>query len=121
MEPCIVREVSAMRCLDHHPNILKLPKVMATRTKIYLVVDLVPGNEFLAKLKCQRRFSESMTRYYFHQLVSGLLFYHQNDIAHCNIKPQNLFLDNKGSLKIINFGLSALSKQKMDGLLLCGI
>ncbi|CAA3022734.1 CBL-interacting serine threonine- kinase 7-like [Olea europaea subsp. europaea] len=117
MEPRIVREVSAMRRLDHHPNILKLHEVMATRTKIYLVMELATGGELFAKLSRQRRFSESTARRYFHQIVSALLFCHQNGIAHRDIKPQNLLLDNKGSLKITDFGLSALPEQKLDGLI----
>ncbi|MCD9644898.1 CBL-interacting serine/threonine-protein kinase 4 [Datura stramonium] len=40
MEPRIIREVSAMRRLNHHPNILKLHEVMATKTKIYFVMEL---------------------------------------------------------------------------------
>ncbi|CAA2958459.1 CBL-interacting serine threonine- kinase 7-like [Olea europaea subsp. europaea] len=96
MEPRIVREVSAMRRLEHHPNILKLHEVMATKTKIYLVMELAPGGELFAKLSRQRRFSESTARLYFHQLVSALIFCHQNGIAHRDIKPQNLLLDNKG-------------------------
>ncbi|XP_022875151.1 CBL-interacting serine/threonine-protein kinase 7-like [Olea europaea var. sylvestris] len=117
MEPRIVREVSAMRRLEHHPNILKLHEVMATKTKIYLVMELAPGGELFAKLSRQRRFSESTARLYFHQLVSALIFCHQNGIAHRDIKPQNLLLDNKGSLKITDFGLSALPEQKKDGLI----
>ncbi|KAL2469796.1 CBL-interacting serine/threonine-protein kinase 7 [Abeliophyllum distichum] len=117
MEPRIVREVSAMRLLDHHPNILKLHEVMATKSKIYLVMEFAPGGELFAKLSRQRRFSESTSRRFFHQIVSALLFCHQNGIAHRDIKPQNLLLDKKGSLKITDFGLSALPEQKIDGLI----
>ncbi|XP_075478308.1 CBL-interacting serine/threonine-protein kinase 7-like [Primulina tabacum] len=117
MEPRILREVSAMRRLHHHPNILKLHEVLATKSKIYLVMELAPGGELFAKLGRCRRFSESTARRYFQQLISALRFCHQNEVVHRDIKPQNLLLDHKGALKITDFGLSALSEQKRDGLI----
>lgn len=117
MEPRIIREVSAMRRLHHHPNILKLHEVMATKSKIYLVMELAQGGELFAKLSRCRRFSESTARRYFQQVVSALRFCHQNGVVHRDIKPQNLLLDHNGLLKITDFGLSALSEHKIDGLM----
>ncbi|XP_073126656.1 CBL-interacting serine/threonine-protein kinase 7 [Henckelia pumila] len=117
MEPRIIHEVSAMRRLHNHPNILKLHEVLATKSKIYLVMELAPGGELFAKLSRCRRFSESTARRYFQQVVSALRFCHQNGVVHRDIKPQNLLLDHEGVLKITDFGLSALSEQKRDGLL----
>ncbi|KAJ8549088.1 hypothetical protein K7X08_032795 [Anisodus acutangulus] len=118
MEPRIIREVSAMRRLNHHPNILKLHEVMATKTKIYFVMELAHGGELFTKLNRRGgRFSESTARFYFHQLVSALHFCHQNGVAHRDIKPQNLLLDKDGHLKISDFGLSALPEQLRNGLL----
>ncbi|XP_055813611.1 CBL-interacting serine/threonine-protein kinase 7-like [Solanum dulcamara] len=117
MEPRIIREVSAMRRLNHHPNILKLYEVMATKTKIYFVMELAHGGELFEKINRRGRFSESTARFYFHQLVSALHFCHQNGVAHRDIKPQNLLLDKDGHLKISDFGLSALPEQLRNGLL----
>ncbi|XP_049374405.1 CBL-interacting serine/threonine-protein kinase 7-like [Solanum verrucosum] len=117
MEPRIIREVSAMRRLNHHPNILELFEVMATKTKIYFVMELAHGGELFTKLNRRGRFSESTARFYFHQLVSALHFCHQNGVAHRDIKPQNLLLDKEGHLKISDFGLSALPEQLQNGLL----
>ncbi|KAG8370314.1 hypothetical protein BUALT_Bualt14G0104000 [Buddleja alternifolia] len=117
MEPRILREVSAMRRLHHHPNILSLHEVMATKSKIYLVMELAPGGELFAKLSRCRRFSEPTARKYFQQVVSALRFCHQNGVVHRDIKPQNLLLDHNGLLKVTDFGLSALSDQKLDNLI----
>ncbi|XP_051127703.1 CBL-interacting serine/threonine-protein kinase 7-like [Andrographis paniculata] len=116
MEPLILREVSAMRRLRHHPNVLELHEVMATKSKIYLVMELAHGGELFARLHRSHRFSESTARKYFQQVISALSFCHQNGVVHRDIKPQNLLLDRNGSLKITDFGLSAFSDQKIDGL-----
>lgn len=116
MEPRLVREVGAMRRLNH-PNILKLHEVLATKTKIYLVMELADGGELFTQLTRRGRMKEATARFYFQQLVSTLNFCHQNGVAHRDLKPQNLLLDKKGNLKISDFGLSALPESKKDGLL----
>ncbi|OWM87838.1 CBL-interacting serine/threonine-protein kinase 4-like [Punica granatum] len=117
-EAQVLREVSAMRLLQSHPNILKIHEVMATRSKIYLVMELAPGGELFSKLTRRGRFTEPATRRLFRQLISALIFCHENGVAHRDIKPQNLLLDGEGNLKVSDFGLSALPEQvRGDGLL----
>ncbi|KAD6453035.1 hypothetical protein E3N88_07740 [Mikania micrantha] len=116
MEPRLLREVAAMRRLNH-PNILRLHEVMATKTKIYLVMELAAGGELFTQLVRRRKMKEATARFYFQQLVSALHFCHQNGVAHRDLKPQNLLLDEHGSLKVSDFGLSALPESLKDGLL----
>ncbi|KVH88797.1 CBL-interacting serine/threonine-protein kinase 7-like [Cynara cardunculus var. scolymus] len=116
MEPRLVREVAAMRRLNH-PNILKLHEVLATKTKIYLVMELAAGGELFTQLSRRGRMKEATARRYFQQIVSTLNFCHQNGVAHRDLKPQNLLLDEQGNLKISDFGLSALPESQKDGLL----
>ncbi|XWS53893.1 hypothetical protein CRYUN_Cryun10bG0039200 [Craigia yunnanensis] len=113
----VIREVSAMRRLQNHPNILKIHEVMATKTKICLVMELASGGELFAKVLRRGRLAEPAARRYFSQLVSALHFCHQNGVAHRDVKPQNLLLDQYGNLKVSDFGLSALPEQLNNGLL----
>lgn len=112
-----MREIDAMRRLQNHPNILKIHEVMASKTKIYLVMELATGGELFSKISGRRRLKEGVARRYFQQLVSALNFCHQNGITHRDIKPQNLLLDEFGNLKVSDFGLSALPEQINNGLL----
>ncbi|XP_059291158.1 CBL-interacting serine/threonine-protein kinase 7-like [Lycium ferocissimum] len=116
MEPRIIREISAM-CRLNHQNIIQLIEVMATKTKIYLVMELATGGDLHTKLNRRGRFSDSTARFYFHQLVSALHFCHQNGVTHRDMKPQNILLDENNNLKISDFGLSALPEQQKNGLL----
>mmetsp|Transcript_7138 Transcript_7138/g.17367 ORF Transcript_7138/g.17367 Transcript_7138/m.17367 type:complete len:163 (-) Transcript_7138:286-774(-) len=52
--------------------------------------------------------SEVEARRFFHQLMYGLAYCHQQGICHRDLKCENLLTDDKGSLKISDFGLSAL-------------
>ncbi|XP_031264272.1 CBL-interacting serine/threonine-protein kinase 11-like [Pistacia vera] len=117
----IKREISIMRRLNH-PNIVKLYEVLATKTKIYFVMEFVKGGELFAKV-AKGRFTEDLSRKYFQQLISAVGYCHSHGVFHRDLKPENLLVDENGNLKVSDFGLSAVTDQiKPDGLLhtLCG-
>ncbi|KAJ6421850.1 hypothetical protein OIU84_026886 [Salix udensis] len=66
----IKREISIMRKLNH-PNIVKIIEVLASKTKIYCVMEYVKGGELFAKI-AKGRFSEDLSRKYFRQLISAI-------------------------------------------------
>ncbi|OIV95649.1 hypothetical protein TanjilG_01443 [Lupinus angustifolius] len=117
----VKREISIMSKL-HHPHIVRLYEVLATKTKIFFVIELVRGGELFAKIS-KGRFSEDLSRRYFHQLISAIGYCHSRGVFHRDLKPENLLIDENGSLKVSDFGLSAVREQiRPDGLLhtLCG-
>lgn len=116
-ESLLVREVSAMKRLNDHPNILNIYEVMATRSKIYLVMELAEGGEMFSQITKRGKMGESLGRKYFQELILALRFCHRNGVTHRDLKPQNLLLDDGGRLKVSDFGLSALPEQVRDGLL----
>ncbi|KAJ4826462.1 CBL-interacting serine/threonine-protein kinase 25 [Turnera subulata] len=112
----IQREISVMR-LVRHPNIVELKEVMATKTKIFFVMEYVRGGELFAKV-ARGKFKEDSARKYFQQLISAVDFCHSRGVYHRDLKPENLLLDENEDLKISDFGLSALPEQlRQDGLL----
>ncbi|KAI3991854.1 hypothetical protein MKX01_012799 [Papaver californicum] len=92
----IKQEISIMRQL-HHTYIIKLFEVLATKSKIYFIA------------KC--RFNEDLSRRYFQQLISAVGYCHSHGVFHRDLKPENLLLDEKGDLKVSDFGLSAITSQ----------
>lgn len=117
----VKREISIMRRL-HHPHIVKLIEVLATKTKIYFVMEFAKGGELFAKV-AKGRFSENLSRRYFQQLITAVGYCHSRGVFHRDLKPENLLLDENWNLKVSDFGLSAVTEQaRPDGLFhtLCG-
>ncbi|KAK1312187.1 CBL-interacting serine/threonine-protein kinase 14 [Acorus calamus] len=118
----VEREISVMRRL-RHPNIVRLHSVLASKSKIYFVVDLAKGGELFSRISKSGRLTEDLARRYFQQLISAVGYCHSRGVFHRDLKPENLLLDESGDLKVTDFGLSAVSDQiRTDGLLhtLCG-
>ncbi|KAF5744455.1 CBL-interacting protein kinase 2 [Tripterygium wilfordii] len=112
----IKREISVMRIV-RHPNIVQLYEVMATKSKIYFVMEYAKGGELFNKV-AKGRLKEDVARKYFIQLINAVDFCHSRGVYHRDIKPENLLLDENEDLKITDFGLSALAESKrQDGLL----
>lgn len=106
----IKREISIMK-LVRHPCVVRLYEVLASRTKIYIILEYITGGELFDKIVRNGRLSEAEARKYFHQLIDGVDYCHSKGVYHRDLKPENLLLDSQGNLKISDFGLSALPEQ----------
>ncbi|XP_027173346.1 CBL-interacting serine/threonine-protein kinase 21 isoform X1 [Coffea eugenioides] len=111
----VSREIRTMKLL-HHPNIVRIYEVLGTKTKIYIVMEYVSGGQLSDKLSYLKKLSEREARKYFQQLIDAVDHCHCRGVYHRDLKPENLLLDNKGNVKVSDFGLSAL-KQKPGSLL----
>ncbi|WVZ19623.1 hypothetical protein V8G54_006945 [Vigna mungo] len=86
-------------------------KVLASRTKIYIILEFITGGELFDKIIHHGRLSEADSRKYFQQLIDGVDYCHSKGVYHRDLKPENLLLDSLGNIKISDFGLSALPEQ----------
>lgn len=112
----VKREISVMKMVKH-PNVIHLYEIMATKTKIYFVMEYAKGGELFNKV-AKGKLKEDVARKYFQQLINAVDFCHSRGVYHRDIKPENLLLDENDNLKVSDFGLSALAESKwQDGLL----
>ncbi|XP_043716527.1 CBL-interacting serine/threonine-protein kinase 9-like isoform X1 [Telopea speciosissima] len=113
----IKREIATMK-LVKHPNVIQIHEVMASKTKIYIVLEFVNGGELFDKIVKHGRLKEDEARRYFQQLINAVDYCHSRGVYHRDLKPENLLLDSCGILKVSDFGLSTFSQEvRDDGLL----
>lgn len=77
-----------------------------TRNSIFLVLDFLEHDLKTLLEDLAEPFLPSETKTLFHQLVSGVAYLHSNWILHRDLKTSNLLLNNRGILKIADFGMA---------------
>ncbi|KAM0887284.1 hypothetical protein ACQ4PT_029154 [Festuca glaucescens] len=83
------REISTMK-LIRHPNVIRMHEVMASKTKIYIVIELVTGGELFDKIVSHRRLKEDDARKYFQQLINAVDYCHSRGVYHRDLKKDGL-------------------------------
>ncbi|PHT82230.1 CBL-interacting serine/threonine-protein kinase 1 [Capsicum annuum] len=113
----IKREIGTLKLLKH-PNVVRLYEVLASKSKIYMVLEYVNGGELFDRIVSKGKLSEAQGRKLFQQLVDGVCYCHDKGVSHRDLKLENVLIDSKGNIKITDFGLSALPQHfRDDGLL----
>ncbi|XP_051137044.1 CBL-interacting serine/threonine-protein kinase 1 [Andrographis paniculata] len=113
----IKREIATLKLLKH-PNVVRLYEVLASKTKIYMVLEYVNGGELFERIASKGKFVEAEARGLFQQLIDGVSYCHSKGVFHRDLKLENVLIDASGNIKITDFGLSALPQHfRDDGLL----
>jgi len=110
----IKKEISIMKMVKHK-YIVGMIEVLASKSKIFIVLDLVTGGELFDKIVSMGKLAEDQALFYFTQLVEGVSYCHRSGVCHRDLKPENLLLDENGNLKISDFGLSSLYVGDAEG------
>ena len=109
-----LREIMIMKRLCHK-NILQLLEVVTSKlTKsnnfeknAYLVFEYME-HDLCSLIHSKINYEKSQIKLILYQLIKGLEYLHNNNVLHRDIKPQNILLNNKGVVKIGDFGLSRI-------------
>ncbi|XP_048209466.1 sperm motility kinase-like [Perognathus longimembris pacificus] len=101
----VENEVDIVKTLQH-PHVIRLYQVMEKDEHVYLVMELATRGHLLGWIQKSRRLFEDEARRLFRQIVSAVQYFHQNGIAHRDLKPTNILLDAKGDAKVSDFSLS---------------
>ena len=94
-----------------HPFLLKLEYAFETKDYLAFAMEYCSGGELFFHLRKVKRMSEEMARFYFWEICLAIEYLHNRGIIYRDIKPENIFLDHEGHIRIGDFGLS---KPDMD-------
>ncbi|KAL8047877.1 hypothetical protein ABFX02_07G028600 [Erythranthe guttata] len=99
------KEVNLLKNLSH-PNIVRYLGTAREEDSLNILLEFVPGGSISSLLGKFGSFPESVIRMYTKQLLLGLEYLHKNKIMHRDIKGANILVDNKGCIKLADFGAS---------------
>ncbi|RPB23360.1 Pkinase-domain-containing protein [Terfezia boudieri ATCC MYA-4762] len=104
-----LREIQTLM-ICKHPNIINLREVvMGDRLdQVYLVMDFIEHDLKTLFSSMQEPFLPSETKTLLLQLISATHFMHTNWILHRDLKTSNLLMNNRGQIKVADFGLARL-------------
>nr|AZL94781.1 NPK1-like protein [Colobanthus quitensis] len=98
-------EVKLLKNLSH-PNIVRYLGTAREDEALNILLEFVPGGSISSLIGKFGSFPESVIRMYTKQLLLGLEYLHKNGIMHRDIKGANILVDNKGCIKLADFGAS---------------
>ncbi len=101
------REVKAAARLVH-PHIVTAYDAGTDNGIDYLVMEFVDGNDLWQTVKAQGRLPLPTALDCVLQAARGIEFAHAQGIIHRDIKPPNLLMDRKGTVKVLDMGLARL-------------
>ncbi|KAI0148474.1 mitogen-activated protein kinase [Xylariaceae sp. FL1272] len=105
MIEALKREISLLRDL-RHPNIVQYLGCGSSSDYLNIFLEYVPGGSVQTMLNSYGALPEPLVRSFVRQILEGLSYLHQRDIIHRDIKGANILVDNKGTIKISDFGIS---------------
>ncbi|GAB0200086.1 cyclin-dependent kinase 18 [Grus japonensis] len=104
--PCTaIREVSLLKNLKH-ANIVTLHDIIHTERSLTLVFEYLDNDLKQYLDNCGNLMSVHNVKIFMFQLLRGLAYCHGRKILHRDLKPQNLLINERGELKLADFGLA---------------
>jgi serine/threonine-protein kinase len=101
-----LREARAMARL-HHENIVTIFSVEEERGAHFIVMEYFPGMDLRARIKARKMLPIHESVDIALQVANALTFAHSQGIVHRDIKPANILVDNRGRVKLTDFGIAA--------------
>jgi serine/threonine protein kinase len=90
----------------NHENIVKVYDIEERFHTVFIIMELLDGVSLEEILADKAVLPHFKVLDYLIQICSGLAYAHDAGIVHQDIKPANIFLTNRGTIKILDFGLA---------------
>ncbi len=123
---CVYREIEILKRVNHE-NITKLIEVINTQKQILIIQELVEGislrDYYNREIRNQKGISEHKSMIFkkiFKQIFSAMNYLHKKGIAHLDIKMENILINDKLDIKIIDFGFAVKATKENYQKLFCG-
>ena len=111
------REIKIPEKLSH-PHVIKIYKNFTEGNNLYIIYEFVANKDLDSFMKAHKAFNEHIQEEeiwnLFLQSMDALTYVHSKGVIHRDIKPANLLMDNNMTVKLGDFGVSAIIENKVN-------
>jgi serine/threonine protein kinase len=101
-----LKEIKTLAELEH-PNIARFLDIgTSEKGKPFFVMEYVEGATLIEHCN-KNKFSINERLEFFRQILDAINYSHSKGFIHCDIKPNNILVDSKGTPKVIDFGIAS--------------
>jgi cGMP-dependent protein kinase len=87
-----------------HPFIMKMVKYLKNETHIFFITEYIRGKELWDVMRDIGLCDKFQTQFYGASMLSAINYLHQHHYIYRDLKPENIMINEKGYIKIIDFG-----------------
>ena len=87
-----------------HPFIMKLVKYLKNDTHIFFIMEYIRGKELWDVMRDIGLCDKTQTQFYGASLLSVMGYLHKHHYIYRDLKPENVMINDKGYIKLIDFG-----------------
>lgn len=108
MDRFLLEAQSAARL--NHPNIIKCYDIITDSSCAYIVMEYQPGEDLEKRIQRTGPLAIADAVNYTIQAAEGLKHTQLAGLIHRDVKPSNMFLTNRGEVKILDLGLAMVAQ-----------
>jgi serum/glucocorticoid-regulated kinase 2 len=112
-------EKEILQTIDY-PLLCGLVFCFQNEERIFFVMPFLSGGELFQHLRKFRTFDEDKVRFYGAQIALALDYLHKKGIVYRDLKPENILMDDKGYLRLADFGMAKKLKEDEKAMSFCG-
>jgi serine/threonine protein kinase len=94
-----------------HKNILTIKDIIFEEAHVNLISEYCSNGDLFEYIFNQEMLSEKESINFFLQILDGLEYLHSRNVAHCDLKTENIFIDKNKIMKIDYFGFAVEVKE----------
>ncbi|KAK7049491.1 kinase subunit of RNA polymerase II carboxy-terminal domain kinase I [Paramarasmius palmivorus] len=106
-----MREIKLLQSLRHN-NVIRLHEMMVSSGSVYMVFEYMDHDLTGVLSQTQFAFSKAHLKSLCHQMLAGLGYLHHKGVIHRDIKGSNILINNRGELKLADFGLARFYQKR---------
>ena len=112
-------EKQLLQSIDY-PLLCGLVFCFQNEERIFFIMPFLAGGELFQHLRKFKTFDEEKVRFYGAQIALGLEYLHSKGIVYRDLKPENILMDDKGYLRLVDFGMSKKLDDEEKAMSFCG-